>query len=609
MSARIVHVNRIRKIISIIWLILFTFSYFIMTYNNTMIPGNFNLLFYLSLIRDNLILVSIVGIVLNYLSESGDNPKKGLFVLAFKLAILLMCYYIAYLSSSNQDNFTIWLMIVFAITADAWEEDVLLKIGFTIGTLIVVIVFFLSITGIIENNRGSSFGFTYRTHYACFLLCMALVYTIIKDGWFTWIGELGLIALDVYVFWLGGKTAFICLSLLTVALMWRHYRRNEGRPFQDKKRYGYMIPAVFRLLYLPICGEDWIANKARIARMKNAVIQFVKYSFLIGAALTYAFTFSYAIAPMMWIKLMGPSTFVSRLFQNLIGFEEYPLTLFGNAVPQAGFSGSEKVTSLYFAIDGAYAKLPVQYGIIITIILIGLMTWVQVRLYMKHRYFSMFVISIFALDCILEYQMINLSYNVFIMMSFCILSNKPDIIACDKFDLSMWTSRQRCGLASVLVTAFTVFAIWCVTAYKITNWRGWTPDYDATVVIPGDFMNGDSISRLTRAKNYLLFHEGTACIVPDKSYKNWLIDNDIGDERITVCNASDIDEMITNADRLIREKNLPPRLTVCTYDIQQDRVSSHADALGIPVNSLTLKAKNEYMTLFAEEQWKILWGE
>lgn len=601
--------EKIKTVFNFLWLILFVSVYIVMAISNTMLPISAYVLFYLSTVRDFLVLGSIVGIIVDYIENRKNTNNKQLLFLIFRLTILFIVYYVAYIQNREIDSMILWLMILFAITANHQQEDRILEICFWIGVTIVILAFFLSITGLIENNRGNSFGFSYRTHYTCFLMCMALVYAIIKDGWFTWVGELGLVALDAYVLWLGGKTAFICLLLLTVALMWRHFRRNGGRPFQDKKKYGYAISSVFWLLYLPIYGMDWIANKVRMVKMRNFMIQLMKYSFLIGAALTYALTISYATVPMMWIKLMGSSTLVSRLFQNLISFEEFPLTLFGNDVTQVGFSGSEKVTRLYYAIDGAYVKLPIQYGIIITIILIGLMTWVQVRLYMNHRFFPMFVISIFALDCILEYQMINLSYNVFIMMAFCVLSGKPGIDACDKLELSRWTTGQRWGLATSMVMAFTAFGIWCVTAYQITSWRGWTPDYDATVVVPGDFMNGDSISRLTRVRNYLAFHEDTACIVQDNSDKNWLIDNDIGAERITVCNSFDIDEMLTNADRLIQEKNLPSRLTVCTYDIQLGRVSRHAKDLGIPINSLTLKAKNEYMMLFAEEQWKTLWGE
>lgn len=74
----------------------------------------------------------------------------------------------------------------------------------------VFVLFILSITGLVSNNRGNSFGFAYRTDYTCFLL-----------------------------------------TLTIIVLMVRYYRANGGVPFQDKDRYG-LISVLFKVLYIPV---------------------------------------------------------------------------------------------------------------------------------------------------------------------------------------------------------------------------------------------------------------------------------------------------------------------------------------------------------------------
>ena len=600
MSARIVHVNRIRTVISIIWLILFTVSYFIMAYNNTMLPGSSYFLFYLSIIRDVLVLMSIVGVVLDYLSERVGYSKKGLFVLALKLAILFTCYYIAYLPSSNQDNVTIWLMIVFAITADTWEEDVLLKIAFTIGSLIVVVVFFLSITGIIENNRGNSFGFTYRTHYAFYLMCLVLVWCIIKNGWLTWIGELGLLLMTAYeLFIVGGKTAFISMTILDVVLMWRHYKREGKVPYQNS---GVIIKWLFKLLYLPVCVLNWITDRIRVDRLRNYIPQFMKWSFLIAVTLNFATILCFVLLRPLLEKIPNFSTASDRLLYALMGFQEYPITLFGTSVSTAGVSGSETFRSLYFVLDSSYVNMLIRYGLVLFILVLCFMTWTQIRLFKNKRFFTMFAISIFAFYCVMEAEMTNLSYNFLIILAFCKLSEKPGIEACDGLSLSTRKSR---AIGIGVVSIIPVFVLWSVTAYHITNWRGWTPDYNATVLV---FPNSEE-RLLECTRSYLNSHKDALCIVCSSDEKAWLIEKGINRNRISFRANTDVDEILLSAYDYIKANKLYSRLTVCAFNIQQLRISKRAASLHIPVNSLNVKPRSGYLRMLAEEQWRLLWGD
>ena len=66
-----------------------------------------------------------------------------------------------------------------------------LKIIFLAGVAVIVALFLLSVTGIIENNGEETFGFPYKNAYTSFLLAMALVYLVITDGKVTPLGLAG----------------------------------------------------------------------------------------------------------------------------------------------------------------------------------------------------------------------------------------------------------------------------------------------------------------------------------------------------------------------------------------------------------------------------------
>jgi len=617
-------VEKIRYFLKNIWIVLFILSYAAIAPTHTMIfmldammPVSAFSVILLQLAQDLLIFVSLACVVSDYISDRNREGENCLLLLLAKMAVICIAYYVAYFPGVGYKNTVVWLMILFALTANAQNENRLLKIGFWIGTTVVLAAFFLSMLGIVENNRGNSFGFTYRTHYACFLMCMAMVWCLIKDGWLTWLGELGLLALAGYMlFAVGGKAALLSVAVLIVFTYWRHYRRSHGVPFQDREEYGAVIPLIFQIVYLPIRLIDMLAEKLHLMRYKGILLRVMKYSFPLSAAVIFLLTYSYHFFSVQWQKLSVFSSFVSRLYLVQLALEEFPLTLFGNAVSQAGNSGSENAVPLYFAIDGAYPKLLIQHGVVIFVLIIGLMTLAQYRLYKRNRYYAVFVLTIFAIDQTVEYWMIDLAYNLFILLALCKLSEKPGVEACTGLSLRAVTPAGRRGLAVCLTLLCVFVGLWCTTAYQITGWRGWTPDYGATLVIPGEYIDtvkSDAIrtTRLERAARYLSYRQDAACIVASEEDAKWLEAWDIAADRIFLdAESSDIDSMLHNAANMIETLKLPNRLTVCSYDIQQCAISRHASKLHIPVNSLTMKVPGKsYLVVFTAEQWRILCGK
>ena len=538
---------------------------------------------------------------------------------AFGLALLRVALAVGTVTAvfRNPSSVEPWLLAVTASTCVEQEERRLFGTGFRLGAAIVVAVFALSMLDIIENNRGSGFGFIYRTHYACHLLCLALGYCLWKDGKLSWRGELGLVALLLFnARFVQGKTLTACLLLLILATFLRHYRHVGGAPFQDRERYGVLIPLLFKLLYLPVA----LLNRLLRLRDGRRLFAALAWSFVFCAALMIACSAGYRAIKPVTDHIRGFSTVKQRLMLGMVGFEHFPIRLFGSHIPQWGLSGSEGSIDLYYAIDSGYVKLLLEYGLLPFLAILGLMTWAQLRLLRAKRRYAVLLLTIFALDGLMDYWIISMAYNLFILLASCRLQSPPswedyDRAERDRPAVSPGKRRLR-GLA--LAACAAAFGLWCATAYPISTWSGWTPSANATLVVPGDFMDGVSTqatraARLEAARQYLEDDPGARCVLSGSEPETaamaaWLVERGIDAERLHVdAGVDSVDAMLESARTMISDQALPPRLTVCTFRMQQARVARIARKAGVPVNALGVDMPWQvYLPNYFAEQWKIL---
>jgi len=482
-----------------------------------------------------------------------------------------------------------------------------LKAIFFTCAAVLVVMFFLSLLGIIDNNRGNSFGFFYRTDYVSFLLTMAMVYIAITDGWVTWLGELGLILLDAYMLWLRGKTGFACLFILTFIILWRHYRRNGGVPFQDKKSYG-LISYLFLVIYLPVRAVDWCTTKLKLISLKPVFKRLLMFSFPICFALNLILIYTYQPLKSFWESVPVLGTFKDRLIYGLLGLQEYPIRLFGNDIAQTVLDRSDLHKSLYFVLDSGYMKMLIDYGLIPFLILFGGLTGLLILFYRKNYGIGMMILGVLAVDCIVEYQITNwVLVLVFLVVSY-VFPGEGGMKNCDKIIFRNLKPTTRWALGVITAVLLIMMSIWCVTAYRVSTRQIWEPEYNATLVVPGKFLDQDA-DVLNRAGEYLVAHDDSVCVVSCGDDRDSLILSGIDPARIYICEYESIDEMLTNSHSLITEEELPSRMTICAYNMQLERISRHAEVLHIPINSVTVKPDSNYLILFAGEQWRLLCGK
>ena len=471
-----------------------------------------------------------------------------------------------------------------------------LKAAFYACAAVLVVMFFLSLLGIIDNNRGNAFGFIYKTDYVSFLLTMAMIAIALTDGWFTWLGELGLICLDAYMLWLHGKTGFASLFVLTFVILWRHYR----------KAYG-VISYVFRVVYLPVIAADKCAGALKLMRIKPAMRRVMVFSFPICFAVNCLLVFTYPSLKSFWGAVPVLRTFRDRMIYGLLGLQEYPVKLFGNEIAVTHMDRTEYIDSLYYALDSSYLKFLLDYGLIWFILYFGAFTLMMIWFYRKNYNLGLLIMSIIAVDAIVEHQIINwVLVSIFLIMALLYPANE-EAENCDRLSFERLTPRKRWIAGIVFMLLFAVSALWCFTAYSITNWRGITPKYGATVVVPGDYLSSGN-DLVDAAGDYLLTHPDAVCIVSSDSGRSRLIELGVDEGRIYITNSYSVDGLLESSRVLIESEGLPNRLTVCAYSMQQERISRHAAKLHIPVNAIPVKPESGYLILFAVEQWRLLCG-
>ena len=439
--------------------------------------------------------------------------------------------------------------------------------------LLFMLVTGLSLLGLIENNRGNSFGIIYRTDCAAHLLFIVLTIAFLKNGNFSWKGELLLLLcmLCNYLF-IGGKTAGGCFLLLLFVTLYRHYLKEEKIPFQNENK---LIRLLFFILYLPIILFEKIKNRLIIKNInkKIAVEKFGVYVFLIFAFITISLTLMVRGFPEPVRIVLGKfSTIFNRLTLGNYAFREYGVNLFGHNIPAFGAGNREGFTYFYFFLDIFYVKTLLENGILGLLLFLLLTTLIQYRLYKRKMYYRMFLIALVALDGAMEHHLWDISYNPFLLLAFADLDSpetdvRPvnwyrvllivfsviglvlgfggglplstgfysafsvvllslgicitgvslflffrDIFGAPRIKLSN-NIKLSLVLCSLVLTVSGLFS-----AYRITTYRGWEPAYNSTMILSGeqlDHIKSDLFmdNRISTASRYLNRHEESNCII------------------------------------------------------------------------------------------------
>ena len=280
------------------------------------------------------------------------------------------------------------------LIAGAHEVDFkkIAKVWFGVCAAALLITVTLALTGVIENlvydtERGTriAFGSIYPTDFSCHVFFLAAAWAWIRERRITFWEIAVIAALGGFclVFCVARNNAG-CLFLLAAGLLYLRLRRREsgrsGRDYVPAKPVRAILPFVAPIL-------------AAVMILLSAV-----YSKESG-----------------WMKLLN-SALSYRLSKGRTAFANYAVNLFGQEVEMNGYGGSTDAAGNHFFLDSSYMNLLFCFGLVTLLCLLGVMVICAVREKRLGAWERLGILAIVALQCMTEHHMIELSYNLFLLL-------------------------------------------------------------------------------------------------------------------------------------------------------------------------------------------------
>ena len=245
------------------------------------------------------------------------------------------------------------------------------------------------ISDIVFYGTRHSFGSIYMTDLACHFLTLMMVLCIVRQGklkMYEYV--LGVFLLGVNYLFMKAKIGFSCLSLLLIGTFLHQYFLSK-RSLSEKTKDVYKFFCIYGILFL--------------------------------VPLTMVLTATYSDSPAMFynkFNLFG--SLRSRFMLGKQALETYPFTLFGVPIQEHGNGGNKTgIVENYFFIDISYLRILLMEGVLVWLMSIALFIKTQVKMSREKKYYYMFVVAIFVIDCAIEHHIIEIAYSFLPYLLFC----------------------------------------------------------------------------------------------------------------------------------------------------------------------------------------------
>lgn len=116
-----------------------------------------------------------------------------------------------------------------------------------------------------------------------------------------------------------------------------------------------------------------------------------------------------------------------RLELSKQGIEKYGLSWLGKMVPEFGFGGLKETTSDYFFLDDSYIRIGIEYGILVLILVLVILTILIWKGIQNKRLLMVFALVIICIHSIMEQHLLELAYNPFILLLYTKLHQEENI--------------------------------------------------------------------------------------------------------------------------------------------------------------------------------------
>ena len=301
--------------------------------------------------------------------------------LIFSILLLLSGFLVYF--QTNRLNFLVYsMLLVLLVNVDM---KVVLRNYVIVAGILVVGVFLLSLVGMVPNlqyNRAgvirNSFGFIYPTDFAshCFYLFIAISY-LLKDK-LIWSRTLFGFLLSAFIIkYCDARLNALSILLATVIFIYFYY--SKGKKLK-----------IFALLPYSVV-------------VFSSVVTYLSYKF------SWSDPFLVSINKLI----------TGRLSLGRNAFDTFEVHLFGTRNVQfVGSGGKTESVIGYNYVDSSYVQMLFTYGIVPVVLLIIIYVVASRKQYKDGQYLLVAILSLIALNCMIEAFWFVPTYNIFMFLLF-----------------------------------------------------------------------------------------------------------------------------------------------------------------------------------------------
>lgn len=392
---------------SVFYYVTFGVAMFRLTLRTTMFPNVLNSAVTNFIASFSLVLLNMSILAFAVALVTVRNRAQMLFEL-----IILIVFFIWH--SIVPSSLVILYLIALVLGATGRNFRTILKIYLGVKIPILAGAFFASQHGYIYNKIVSgynaigrhSLGIINSTDCAAHVLFLLIAFCLLKrrgKNWKSFIIYPILLLLIEYCYHLTGARSDMIWMLITVS---------------------------FSLLFHILSLRQWSEQCQTVFRTFCFILT---PSYLILLWITYIAVITYGTGK-------GPFAFVTShltdtgLIQRLEipqkAIANYGITLFGcsNTYPDIGYGGrsSQWKKINYSYIDISYMRMLILYGILITVVLMSILLFMNIRYVLKREYYLFGILVLVALTGLVEQHLSEVQYNMLILAAFSQYSSLED---------------------------------------------------------------------------------------------------------------------------------------------------------------------------------------
>lgn len=328
-------------------------------------------------VKLNFLFLVVLLLGLRFLHKMRVSYKYLIFSILLLLSGILVYF------QTNRLNFLVYsLLLVLLVNVDM---KVVLRNYVIVAGVLVVGVFLLSLVGIVPNlqyNRAgvirNSFGFIYPTDFAshCFYLFIAISY-LLKDK-LIWSRTLFGFLLSAFIIkYCDARLNALSILLATVIFIYFYYSKGK----------------------------------------KLKIFALLPYSAVVFASVVTYLSYKFSWSDPFLVSINKLIT--GRLALGRNAFDTFEVHLFGTRNVQfIGSGGKTESVIGYNYVDSSYVQMLFTYGIVPVVLLIIIYVVASKQQYKDGQYLLVAILSLIALNCMIEAFWFVPTYNIFMFLLF-----------------------------------------------------------------------------------------------------------------------------------------------------------------------------------------------